>query len=236
MNFNIVIEDLKLLVGQKLESIRPGADIIVDDVNADQERVTIITASGKRQSRPLSELRYIWQRLHEQAAVHVDEALHGSGTSRNQPETLMANLPYIEWFKYNNKKHIALTGNNTHPLGTKKQMDEPSAEILRDKLRGNNFDDLVSVIVTDDLSKATRLYEGMTGIVANLICPGAYIFRQLTKSVLFTSVELTGADIPVGTYAVINKPTGYNFTRQAEVNGVEFCVKSLYGLNLMIKL
>ncbi len=236
MNFDIVVKDLKLLVGQKLESIRPGADIIIYDVNVNQERVTIITASGKRQSRPFSELRYIWQKLHEQAAVHVDEALHGSGTSRNQPETLLANLPYIEWFKYNNKKHIALVGNNTHPLGTKKQMDEPSAEILRERLRGNNLDDLVSVVITDDLSKATRLYESMTGIAANLICPGAYIFKQPTKSVLFISVELTGTEIPAGTYTVINKPTGYNFTRQAVVNGVEFCVKSLYGLNLIIKL
>lgn len=236
MNFHTVVKDLKLLVGQRLESIRPGADIFVDDVNVNQERVTIITASGKRRSRPFSELRYIWQKLHEQAAVHVDEALHGSGTSRNQPETLMVNLPYIEWFKYKNKKHLALVGNNTHPLGTKKQMDELSAEILRERLRGNNFDDLVSVIVTDDLSKAAHLYENMTGLVANLICPGAYIFKQSTKSVLFCSVELTGESIPVGTYTVINKPIGYNFTQEVEVNRVGFCVKSLYGLNLMIKL
>ena len=236
MNFDIVIKDLKLLVGEKLESIRPGADIVVDDVNFEQERVTVMTASGKRQSRSFSELRYIWQKLHEQTAVHVDEALHGSGTSRNQPETIMANLPYIEWFKFDNKKHIALVGKNTHLLGTKKQMDELSAEMLREKLRGNNFDDLIAVIITDDLAKTTRLYENLTGIKAVLLCPGTYIFKQPSKSLMITATEKNDNDIPVGTYIVINKPAGYDFTRQAEINGTEFCIKSLEGLNFMIKL
>ena len=222
MNFDTVINDLKLLVGQKIESIRPGADIVVVDVNTEQERVTVVTASGKKQSRPFNELHFIWQKLHERAAVHVDEALHGSGTSRNQPETLMANLPYIEWFKFNNKKHIALVGNNTHSLGTKKQMNELSAEALREKLRGNNFDDLVAVIITDDLAKITRLYESMTGIEAILLCPGAYIFKQPSKSLMITSVEHTDNKIPIGTYTVINKPVGYDFTSQTRINGTEF--------------
>lgn len=223
-------------MGEKIESIRPGADIIISDVNTEQERVTVITASGKRQSRPFSELRFIWQKLHEQAAVHVDEALHGSGTSRNQPETLMANLPYIEWFKFNNKKHIALVGSNTHAIGTKKQMDELSAELIREKLRGNNFDDLATMVITDDLAKTTRLYESMTGIHAKLVCPGVYLFKQPTRSIMITSGELSGSEIPIGTYTVINKPAGYTFARQVEINGVEFCFKSLYGLNLIIKL
>jgi hypothetical protein len=237
LNFDVVISDLKLLVGQKLESIRPGANIVVADVNAGQERVTVVTASGKRQSRPFSELRFIWQKLHEQAAVHVDEALHGSGTSRNQPETLMANLPYIEWFKYNNKKHIAFVGSNTHPAGTKKQMDELSAEVIREKLRGKSFDDLVTMVITDDLAKTTRLYESMTGIQAELVCSGAYIFKQSSKSVMITSSELIGNDeISPGTYTVMEKPAGYTFKRQVEINGVEFCLKSIHGMNLIIKL
>lgn len=236
MNFDIVIEDLKLLTGQKLESIRPGADIFIDDVNEKLGRITVITTSGKKQSRPLSELINIWQKLHEQAAVHVDEVLHGSGTSRNQPETLMANLPYIEWFKFNNKKHIALTGKNTHPRGTKKQMDELSAELLREIMRKNDYDDLASVIISTDLSKATRLYESMTGITAQSVCIGVYIFKHHKKTVLFISAGIVSPDISPGTYAVINKPAGFNLVRQVEVNDIGFCVKNIYGLGVMIRL
>jgi len=64
------------------------------------------------------------------SAVHVDEVLHGSGTSRNQPETILANLPYVEWLKLDNKKHIAFVGKNTHLYGTLKQMDSIPASNL----------------------------------------------------------------------------------------------------------
>ena len=236
MTFEKLVQDLQSLTGQKLESIRPGADIILNEVNASQERIFVTSSSGVTKSRPLSELKIIWGKLHEQPAVHVDEALHGSGTSRNQPETIMANLAYIEWFKFNNKKHIAFVGKNTHSHGSKRQMDENNAELLREKLRGNTFDTLSMMIITNEIASVVQLYGNMTGITPVLLCPGVYIFNLSGKTIAFVSTDNVKNIIPEGTYSVINKPAGFSFSRQVQINEDWFCVKSINGLNMLIKL
>lgn len=236
MTFETVIEDLQRMTGMRLESVRPGADIILNEINVAQDRIVITSQAGATKSRPLNELRIIWQKLHEQPAVHVDEALHGSGTSRNQPETIMANLAYIEWFKFNNKKHIALVGKNSHSFGTKRQMDEANAEVLRERLRGNTFDDLATVVITREISKAVHLYESMTGISAIPVCSDVYLFGFPGKSVAFISAGKIDQAVPEGTYAVINKPAGFALSQQVQINGDQFCAKSIGGLNLLIRL
>ena len=236
MTFESVVDDLQKLLGKRLESIKPGSDIIINDLNLQSGRINITSASGVTKSRPLSELKLIWQKLQEQPAVHVDEALHGSGTSRNQPETIMANLAYIEWFKFNNKKHIAYTGKYTHTFGTKKQMGEADAEHLREKLRGHTFDNLAILVVTQDISRVVHLYGTMTGIIPAIVCPGVYLFNLSGKTVAFASMSEIGQQIPEGTYAVINKPAGFDMPRQVCINDVWFCQKSIDGLDLMVKL
>ena len=236
MTFESVVDDLQNLLGKRLESIRPGADIVINDLNVQNGRIGITSASGKTKSRPISELRMIWQKLQEQPAVHVDEALHGSGTSRNQPETIMANLSYIEWFRFNNKKHIAYTGKHTHPFGTKKQMSEADAEQLREKLRGNTFDNLATLVVTQNILRAIQLYKTMTGITPVTVCYGVYLFNLSGKITAFVAMSEINQLITEGTYAVINKPAGFDISQQVNINGVWFCPKSIDGLNLMIRL
>lgn len=236
MTFESVVEDLQRLVGKRLESIRPGADITINEINVQAERIVITSASGVKKSRPLSEIRIIWQKLQEQPAVHVDEALHGSGTSRNQPETIMANLAYIEWFKFNNKKHITYTGKHTHTFGTKKQMGEASADQIREKLKGNTFDNLAVLVVTRDISRTVHLYETMTGATPAIVCPGVYLFNLPGRAIAFASAGGIGQHVPEGTYAVINKPAGFDMSRQMSINGIWFCLKAIDGLNLMIRL
>lgn len=238
MTFDNVLEDIEKMKGEKLVSIKPGAEIIINSVNKEQGRIVLLTASGKLQSRPISELKTIWQKLHEQPAVHVDEALHGSGTSRNQPETIIANLPYIEWFKYSNKKHIALIAAHTHLLGTIKQMDEPSAEVLRNKIRGerNSFDNLTVIVVTDDISKSTRLFENFTGAAGSLVQSGIYIFKLSSQTVVIASSMHLSAIVPIGTYMVVKKPADFELHQQVQINGTNYCVKSINGLNFFIKM
>lgn len=77
----------------------------------------------------------IWDQLCSKPAVHVDAVLGGSGSSRNQPETILANLPYIEWLRINNKKHIVFVGEATHDFGTLRQMDPIQAEQIRRRLQ-----------------------------------------------------------------------------------------------------
>ena len=131
MTFDNLIRDIKQLKGTKLNSIRPGSDIIIHNVDTEHAKVEIVTINGILKSRPLSEIQKLWKELCSCPAVHVDKVLSGSGSSRNQPETILANLPYIEWFKFDNKKHIVFVGKSTHPLGTLKQMDAVEAEKIR---------------------------------------------------------------------------------------------------------
>src|SRR5690606_22435871 len=110
------------LIGLDLQSIRFGAEIRLLHVKRDEGRIELETASGRIVSRPLSEFEKIWTQLIKKPAVHVDTALGGSGSSRNQPETIFANLPYIEWCLINRKKHIVFVGKSSHPLGTLKEV------------------------------------------------------------------------------------------------------------------
>ena len=136
----------------ELQSIRPGATITVLDVDTEKGCLLLKTKQGQTRSRPLSELQTIWNELNQKPAVHVEGVLHGSGTSRNQPETILANLPYIEWLKLNNKKHIAFVGKNTHPFGTLKQMSPlDSVGISTLDSKGTNAIKVKTVIVTDNV-------------------------------------------------------------------------------------
>lgn len=60
-------------------------------------------------------------------AAHVDSVLGGSGSSRSQPETILANLPYVEWLTVAGKKNIAYVGDDTHEKGTLHKMDDDKA-------------------------------------------------------------------------------------------------------------
>ena len=107
----------------KLNSIRQGAEIEILEIDLEKDNLILKTVAGQKKSRPIEELRKIWSQMMIKPAVHVEGVLHGSGTSRNQPETILANLPYIEWLKIDNKKHISYVEKNTHPYGTIKRMD-----------------------------------------------------------------------------------------------------------------
>lgn len=98
MTFDEVINDIGKMVGLELESIKPGANIKLNGIDRTAKRIELITSAGKIKTRPFSELEKIWNKLCSSPAAHVDSVLGGSGSSRNQPETVMANLPYIEWF------------------------------------------------------------------------------------------------------------------------------------------
>lgn len=122
MDFNTLIDDIERLSGKQLRSIANGSEIIVDGVDRHAESVRLHTAGGRRVSRSFAEIMRLWNALKKREAVHVETALGGSGSSRNQPETILANLPYVEWLKLDGKKHIVYVGENTHELGSLKEM------------------------------------------------------------------------------------------------------------------
>lgn len=116
------------LIGVMLNSISGRATPFkVTEVNFER-RNFYIDLNGKQKSRPFDELERIWQEMRSKPAVHVESFLGGSGSSRNQPETILANLPYVEWLLISGKKHISYVDEDTHEFGTIKEMEETRAE------------------------------------------------------------------------------------------------------------
>ena len=163
----------------------------------------IKTKQGQTRSRPLSELQTIWNELNQKPAVHVEGILHGSGTSRNQPETILANLPYIEWLKLNNKKHIAFVGKNTHPFGTLKQMSPlDSVGISTLDSKGTNAIKVKTVIVTDNVLDTISTLQGNLAGTVSTVEKGVYTFENEALEALVMSSS--SAPLLPGCYPVLS--------------------------------
>ena len=203
MTFYDVIADIKKLVGLDLQSIRPGANIRLLEVDEERSCLILQTSVGAIRSRPLSELQIIWNEMSRVPAVHVDEVLHGSGTSRNQPETILANLPYVEWLKLDNKKHIAYVGKNTHPFGSLKQMDPIVASNLFAEPKSISNKHSV-VIVSTDLSETIKSLSSIVSGTVSAISQSEYVF----VSVGFEAIVISAASIQLtpGTYHILSLP------------------------------
>ena len=66
----------------------------------------------------------VWKEMYYRPAANVEIVFGGSGSSRNQVETIFANLGYVEWLYVNERKNIAYVGTTTHEYGTLKHMNE----------------------------------------------------------------------------------------------------------------
>jgi len=133
VNWQQAYRNLQQMVGLRLESISGKTDI--DIVEVDAEKITVRGQSGTK-SRPLDELRRVVTRMDLGSPIHVDSVLFGSGSSRNQPETILANMPDVEWLVLNGRKHIVWVGRRTHELATLKQIEEFEAAEIRARFRG----------------------------------------------------------------------------------------------------
>ena len=133
MNWNEAFNNLTRMVDLKLPSISGRSDITILDVN--DKQITVSTATGNHK-RATSEIRKIIDRMDLLAPVHIDSVLLGSGSSRNQPETIIANMPDVEWLHLNNRKHIVWMGRQTHLVGTLKELDEFNSAQLRMRFKG----------------------------------------------------------------------------------------------------
>ncbi len=202
MTFNELIADIKKLTGIQLSSVNPGHNIKIIGVDEERESILLLTSEGKKRSRPFSEIQTIWNELITKPAVHVDEVLHGSGTSRNQPETILANLPYIEWLKINKKKHLSFVDKNTHPFGTIKQMDQNDASLIIDK-----YNDVISksdysvIFVTKDVSSCISFMNNICSGTIATIEQGFYLFQSKETNILFILYGMV--DLEEGQYLII---------------------------------
>lgn len=235
MTFSEVLEDIKQLVGLRLNSIKEGAEITIKEVNVEDNRLVLTNSNGKKKSRPIGELEQIWERLCKDPAVHVDEVLQGSGSSRNQPETILANLPYIEWFRYNNKKHIAYVGQRSHAFGTLKQMDQIQADEIRQRMNVTEDQNMpLILVVTNDIAKACKTIEQVTGVAVKPERPGIYIHDNNLFRIMLVANNLVPPEINPGTYPVIVSKSSYQPSKDFQVGDLNLKVISTAGMQLMI--
>jgi len=236
MNFGDVINHIDKLIDLRLDSIKKGAEIKILEVNRSEKRILLETVSGKVKSRPFSEIQKIWERLQEEPAIHVDKVLDGSGSSRNQPETIIANLPYIEWFKFEGKKHISFVGQNTHPMGTLKEMDKIKAEEVKNKLRKGRGSDSANsiIIISNDIFIASEKLEIITGLKVESVAPGIYRHSKGSTTLLLVAHTAVPADIDPGTYMVINSNSVPESGIPCKINGNVYYAISGGGLNYMV--
>ena len=232
MTFDNVINDVKKLIGIKLCSIRPGAEITLLSVDEDQGSLTLKMASGKVRSRPISELKIIWEQMSRLPVVHVDEALHGSGTSRNQPETILANLPYVEWLNVDKKKNIAFVNENTHPFGTLKEMDAMKAEILISSFsKKEDTEKTKGLIVTNDISTDIELLLDRFSDNTETLDNGVYLYSSGTNSIIVATERI---NLPLGCYLILH--TGYlpNSGKQVTIANQKYELLSLGSTKVLI--
>jgi hypothetical protein len=121
------------MAGMRLASISGKTDITL--VSVDPDLITVRAQAGVK-TRPIDELRRIVTRMDLGEPIHVDSVLFGSGSSRNQPETILANMPDVEWLNLNGRKHIVWVGRNTHESGTLREIGEYEAAQIRARFRG----------------------------------------------------------------------------------------------------
>jgi hypothetical protein len=124
MDWKVTSKNLKKLVGKDLESISGKSNIRVKAVEDEYVEVRAKTKAGKAKivRRRTEELQKIVAKMDKGVPIHVDAEVKGSGSSRNQPETILANMPDVEWTKVDNRKHIVWVGKNTHSIGSLKRM------------------------------------------------------------------------------------------------------------------
>ncbi|MDR6264909.1 DUF262 domain-containing protein [Roseobacter sp. N2S] len=135
MNFADVLNDIAQLSGRQLHAVNPQTGFIeISAVHEDTASYRISINGKKEVSRPISQLEKVWDALSRYRVVDVEVLFGGSGSSRHIPETIFANLPYVEHFKYNRKKHLYLAEEHTHELGSLQHVTTPEVRKLKIKL------------------------------------------------------------------------------------------------------
>lgn len=167
-------------------------------------------------------------------AVRVEEVLNGSGSSRNQPETIFANLPYIEWLKINNKKHISLVDKETHPYGTLKQMKNVDALTISSRMNVGTLTRPLVVVSTDNIVFETQQISKQFGVTPKGIIQGVYKYEL--KNVDLYCISQIQFDIPQGSYFELDTKLTQDYIKTINIG--DYCLGFIQvgNLNCLVKL
>lgn len=151
MTFDQLLDQIELLRGIWLQPLGKARRLKVEGVDRKAERVMItVEGEARVRSRSFAEFSKLLEALTSRPAVHVDSELAGSGSSRNQPETILANLPGIEHLRIAGKKHLAVVADRPRPYGTLREMDSVVAIGVAEALQDAEAAPFVSILIVDE--------------------------------------------------------------------------------------
>ena len=120
-----VLNDIQdKLIGKELHGISGTASAFRISEIDNEKNYIVLDVQGKRKTWSFERLERVWKEMYYRPAANVEIVFGGSGSSRNQVETIFANLGYVEWLYVNERKNIAYVGEVTHEYGILKHMDE----------------------------------------------------------------------------------------------------------------
>ena len=113
-----ILKDIEAnLIGKELKGISGSAAIFKITEIDYSNKTLILDVQGTRKTWTFERMSKVWNELYYRPAANVEVVFSGSGSSRNQVETIYASLPYIQWLLIEGKKHIAYVVKETHPYG-----------------------------------------------------------------------------------------------------------------------
>lgn len=234
MTYNDLLKDIEKLIGLQLHSIRPGAELTVEAIEREKCSLSLRNVQGNIRKRSLDEIRNLWSELQKNRIVHVDGFLHGSGSSRNQPETILANLPYIEWLKYNGKKHLAYVEKTTHEFGTLREMN-PVEQIgfceLLSKIQSKQHS-YSYAIVTNDIKQSIEIFNINSMYEVMAIEPGVYALSLPNSKVLFLSTDKCRQ--PIGVYPILYNQTNICYPQSFNISGNIYYISESKGIHFFV--
>jgi len=142
MTFENLLDEIELLTNLPLKAItETTAGITLLSIDRETGKYVVKSEDSKRElRRSIRELEAIYSSLIKDGYCNVEQALQGSFTSRHQPETIFANLPYIQYFRFERRKHLVLREGNHHPLGETQELPAKEQRQIRKTLAFNkNF-------------------------------------------------------------------------------------------------
>lgn len=183
MHFHEVISDIAQLVGRELSSINPKTPpVYISSIDRKLEKYFVSNTPGSKGTpRSFRELEDIWDELITKGFSNVDQALYGGGSSRNQPETVFAHLPYIQHFKYKNRKHLLLRSKNVHALGELSELQAADLRAIRKKI--DLYVSLSNQFISDAQSKLISILEKSLDLVSKKY-PGDLLIIDAEKALV----------------------------------------------------
>lgn len=155
-----VLKDIETeLIGKTLHGISGNASVFsVTEVDYENNNV-VLDVQGKRKTWTFERLEKVWNEMYFRPAANVEVVFGGSGSSRNQVETIFASLAYVLWLNVNAKKCIAYVGEAVHPYGEIARMDAEQEKVYNALMTENNpYNPLLDPSeIPEDIGPSTKI-------------------------------------------------------------------------------